>query len=75
MHGHPDLFSDVLSVSPLAHFINPAKELEWDLKYMQFFQAVKAALCRSPFLAAPNFSAHFKLEFDASGTGAEAVLI
>lgn len=75
MRGHPDLFPDVLSISSLAHFIIPAKELEWDLKYIQFFQSAKAALCRSPFLAAPNFAAHFKLEFDASGTGAEAVLI
>ncbi|KAL2099579.1 hypothetical protein ACEWY4_003973 [Coilia grayii] len=37
--------------------------------------ATKALLCCSPVLAAPNFDLPFKLEVDASATGAGAVLL
>ncbi|KAL6486740.1 hypothetical protein MHYP_G00061320 [Metynnis hypsauchen] len=39
------------------------------------FESVKSLLCSSPVLAAPNFARAFKLEVDASCTGAGAVLL
>lgn len=62
-------------VSPLTDLFSSARKLVWDSKCNQAFQAVKAVLCNSPVLAAPNLAVPFKLEVDASGTGASAVLI
>ena len=39
------------------------------------YDAVKALLCLAPVLAAPNFGKPFKLQVDASQTGAGAVLL
>ena len=38
------------------------------------FEAGKSLLCGAPVLAAPNFSRPFKMEVDASASGAGAVL-
>lgn len=39
------------------------------------FNAVKDLLCNAPVLSAPNFEKSFKLQVDASATGAGAVLL
>ena len=62
-------------VSPLTDLLKPTKDLLWDTKCELAFQSVKALLSSSPVLLAPNFEVPFKLEVDASGTGAGAVLL
>ena len=62
-------------VSPLTDLLSPTKDLLWDTKCELAFQSVKALLSSSPVLLGPNFEVPFKLEVDASGTGAGAVLL
>nr|XP_046272302.1 uncharacterized protein LOC124073826 [Scatophagus argus] len=62
-------------VSPLTDLLSPTKDLLWDTNCELAFQSVKAFLSSSPVLSAPNFAVPFKLEVDASGTGAGAVLL
>ena len=62
-------------VSPLTDLLSHTKDLLWDNKCELAFQSVKALLSSSPVLLGPNFEVPFKLEVDASGTGAGAVLL
>lgn len=62
-------------VSPLTDLLSPTKDLVWDGKCELAFQTAKAILGSSPVLLAPDFAVPFKLEVDASGTGAGAVLL
>lgn len=48
---------------------------EWSVECQHAFESAKSLLCSTPVLAAPNFSRPFKLEVDASATGAGAVLL
>ncbi len=47
----------------------------WSDECQIAFESVKSLLCSTPVLSAPNFSTLFKLEVDASATGAGAVLL
>ena len=60
-------------VSPLTALVIPPTMLMWDFRCERAFQAVKAVLCNSPVLAAPNFAVLIKLEVDVSGAGVGAV--
>ncbi|KAL0153990.1 hypothetical protein M9458_050705, partial [Cirrhinus mrigala] len=66
-------FSDV--VKPLTDILRKAVSFNWDTKCEIAFESLKTLLCNAPVLAAPDFSRPFKLEVDASGTGAGAVLL
>lgn len=59
-------------VVPLTRLCSPAVPFMWD-KLCQ--NAFKSILCSAPVLGAPNFSRAFKLEVDASASGAGAVLL
>lgn len=54
---------------------SPAVPFVWRNECDRAFSAAKSLLCSAPVLAAPNFSLPFKLEVDASATGAGAVLL
>uniref|UniRef100_A0A3B1J0P6 Gypsy retrotransposon integrase-like protein 1 n=1 Tax=Astyanax mexicanus TaxID=7994 RepID=A0A3B1J0P6_ASTMX len=62
-------------VTPLTSLLSPNKAFVWDFNCQHAFENVKALLCSTPVLAAPNFSTPFKLEVDASAVGAGAVLL
>ena len=66
-------FSDV--VLPLTNLLRNTTDFVWSVDCETAFQNAKALLCSSPVLAAPNFDLPFKLEVDASATGAGAVLL
>lgn len=62
-------------VAPLTRFCSPKVPFVWDDECQRAFVSAKSVLCSAPVLAAPNFSRPFKLEVDASATGAGAVLL
>ena len=62
-------------VAPLTTLCSPSVPFVWGDGCQQAFDACKALLCNAPVLAAPNFSIPFKLEVDASASGAGAVLL
>lgn len=62
-------------VKPLTDLLSPAREFVWSDESQYAFEIIKHLLCSSPVLSAPNFSAPFKLEVDASAVGAGAVLL
>lgn len=66
-------FSDV--VSPLTSLTSPSKNFVWSPACQNAFESAKALLCSAPVLAAPDFSHPFKLDVDASASGAGAVLL
>ncbi|KAL6480112.1 hypothetical protein MHYP_G00111450 [Metynnis hypsauchen] len=66
-------FSDV--VLPLTSLLCNNVPFLWSSACQSAFESVKSLLCSSPVLAAPNFARAFKLEVDASCTGAGAVLL
>ncbi len=66
-------FSDV--VLPLTNLLCQHRDYVWSSERQQAFESVKSLLCSTPVLSAPNFSTSFKLEVDASATGAGAVLL
>lgn len=66
-------FSDV--VLPLTNLLRNNTEFVWSGDCESAFQNTKALLCNSPVLIAPDFELPFKLEVDASATGAGAVLL
>ncbi len=66
-------FSDV--VKPLTDNLRKAFAFNWNTKCQFAFESLKKLLCNTPVLVAPDFSKPFKLEVDASGTGAGAVLL
>lgn len=62
-------------VAPLTRLCSPKIPFQWSGECQHAFEAAKSLLCSAPVLAAPNFSQPFKLEVDASATGAGAVLL
>lgn len=62
-------------MSPLISLLSPKKTYAWTVDCQRAFESAKALLCSTPVLAAPNFTKPFKLEVDASCTGAGAVLL
>ena len=54
---------------------NPSFHFGWNDGCQHAFSAAKSLLCSAPVLAAPNFSLTFKLEVDATASGAGAVLL
>ncbi len=66
-------FSDV--VLPLTNMLRASQDFKWTDECHSAFDAVKTLLCSAPVLAAPHYSRSFKLDVDASATGAGAVLL
>lgn len=66
-------FSDV--VLPLTNLLRVSNEFEWTDECQSAFDSVKSLLSNAPVLMAPNYSHVFKLDVDASATGAGAVLL
>lgn len=66
-------FADV--AKPLTDNLRKAVTFNWNSKCEPAFECLKNLLCNAPVLTAPDFSRPFKLEVDASGTGAGAVLL
>ncbi len=62
-------------VSPLTDLLSIARVFVWTPACEQAFRAAKDLLCNAPILSAPDFGHPFKLEVDASATGAGAILI
>ncbi len=62
-------------VSPLTDLLSIARVFVWTPACEQAFRAAKDLLCNAPILSAPDFGHLFKLEVDASATGAGAILI
>lgn len=62
-------------VAPLTRLLSPSVSFEWTAECQSAFDSVKALLCTSPVLSAPDFQKPFKLEVDASSVGAGAVLL
>uniref|UniRef100_A0A3Q3MQZ4 Gypsy retrotransposon integrase-like protein 1 n=1 Tax=Mastacembelus armatus TaxID=205130 RepID=A0A3Q3MQZ4_9TELE len=60
---------------PLTNLLSPTRKFVWSAECQSAFDCVKALLCHSPVLCAPDFSKPFKLDIDASGVGAGGVLI
>lgn len=60
---------------PLTSLLSPSKKFVWADTCQHAFESIKALLCSSPVLRAPNFEVPFKLEVDASAVGAGSVLI
>ncbi|XP_037615670.1 uncharacterized protein LOC119482245 [Sebastes umbrosus] len=61
--------------APLTTLTSPSKPFVWTDECQKSFESLKALLCCGPVLSAPNFSLPFKVEVDASGVGAGAVLL
>lgn len=62
-------------VAPLTDLLSTSQVFKWSCECEQAFEAAKDLLCNAPVLAAPNFELPFKLQVDASASGAGAVLI
>lgn len=52
-----------------------SQNFEWTDQCQTAFDSVKTLLCSAPVLAAPRYECSFKLDVDASMTGAGAVLL
>ncbi len=66
-------FSDV--DLPLTNFLRSSQKFLWSDECKHAFKSVKALLCSAPVLFAPDYSHGFKIDVDASATGAGAVLL
>ncbi|KAK7929024.1 hypothetical protein WMY93_005419 [Mugilogobius chulae] len=66
-------FSSV--AAPLTALTSPSKPYIWSDECQKSFENLKAILCCTPVLSAPDFQRPFKLEVDASMVGAGAVLL
>lgn len=66
-------FSSV--AAPLTSLLSPLVTFAWSTDCQHAFNCVKALLCGTPVLAAPDFEKPFKIEVDASTVGAGAVLV
>lgn len=66
-------FSSV--VTPLTDLLSTSRVFKWSYESDRAFEAAKDLLCNAPVLIAPNFDLQFKLQVDASTSGAGAVLI
>lgn len=62
-------------VAPLTNLLSKKVSYVWSPQCQMAFVAVKDLLCNTPVLAAPNFDKPFKIQVDASGVGAGAVLL
>ena len=62
-------------VVPLTSLTSVKKPYNWSPACQHSFESCKALLCSTPVLAAPDFRRPFKLEVDASDSGAGAVLL
>ncbi|KAF7641117.1 hypothetical protein LDENG_00293410, partial [Lucifuga dentata] len=62
-------------VAPLTTLCSPNIPFVWTAECQHSFEAAKSLLCSAPVLAAPNFSLPFKIEVDASASGAGALLL
>ena len=76
MAGYYQCFCKKISVvfNPLTSLCSPRVPFVWSTECQYAFEAAKSLLCSAPVLAEPNFSHPFKLEVDASASGAGAVL-
>uniref|UniRef100_A0A8B9H0C2 ribonuclease H n=1 Tax=Astyanax mexicanus TaxID=7994 RepID=A0A8B9H0C2_ASTMX len=61
-------------VAPLTNLLKKDRTMIWTVECDYAFNSVKTLLCNTPVLVAPDFSKPFKLEVDASASGAGAVL-
>ena len=66
-------FADV--AAPLTSMTSVKVPYVWSPACQHAFDSCKALLCSTPVLAAPDFQRPFKLDVDASGCGAGAVLL
>lgn len=66
-------FSTVVQL--LTNLLSPKVEFTWTSECQRAFECLQSLLTHAPVLAAPDFSKPFKLEVDASGVGAGAVLL
>ncbi|XP_049912636.1 uncharacterized protein LOC126397732 [Epinephelus moara] len=62
-------------VAPLTSLTSEKKPFAWSPACQHAFESCKALLCSTPVLTAPSFTRPFKLEVDASASGAGAVLL
>ena len=62
-------------IAQLTSLLSRKVAFSWTADCQHDFESAKALLCTTPVLAAPNFHKPFKLEVDASSTGAGAVLL
>ncbi len=62
-------------VNPLTSLLSPSRTFVWNDECQNAFDNVKALLCSTPVLSAPDVGRIFKLEIDASSVGAGAVLV
>ncbi|XP_067287604.1 uncharacterized protein [Pseudorasbora parva] len=66
-------FSSV--VAPLTDLLSTTRVCKWNCECDRAFEAAKDLLCNAHVLLAPDFDFPFKLQVDASTSGAGAVLI
>lgn len=62
-------------VVPLTDLLSTSRKFVWSHDCNSAFNAAKDLLCHAPVLSAPNFALPFKLQVDASSSGAGAVLL
>lgn len=62
-------------VTPLTDLLKAETKFVWNAKCEAAFNSAKDLLCHAPVLSAPNFDMPFKLQVDASGVDAGAVLL
>ena len=62
-------------VHPLTSLLSPKVDFIWTHECQHAYKNVKTLLSHDPVLSAPDLSRPFKLEVDASGVGAGAVLL
>lgn len=62
-------------VTPLTDLLKAERKFVWNAECEAAFDSAKDLLCHAPVLSAPNFDLPFKLQVDASGVGAGAVLL
>lgn len=62
-------------VTLLTDLLSTSRKCVWSLACNCAFNATKDLLCHAPVLSAPNFELSFKLQVDASSSGAGAVLL
>lgn len=60
-------------VAPLTDLLSSSRKFVWSPACNCAFSATKDLLCHAPVLSAPNFGLPFKLQVDASSSGAGAV--
>ena len=75
MAGYSRKFCDNFSViaEPLTNLLNKRTEFIWANYCQKTFDILKAIPKNDPVLLAPNFAKEFKLDVDASDTGAGSV--